>query len=376
MNQPNRPLMLTIAALAVVVVIVVGALSGIFTTPNPDAAGTPSPAPSTPPTLPPPTQLTLLTHDSFAVTEPEILGAFESQNNAHVNVLRAGDAGAMVNQAILTKDNPLADVLYGVDNTFLSRALDAGIFEPYHATGVDAVPAALRLDARERVTPIDYGDVCLNYDNEAYSDANPPPQTLEDLIKPEYRGQLVVEDPGTSSPGLAFMLATIARFGETGDYTWRDYWADLRDNGVAIVSGWEEAYYGSFSGGSGEGDLPLVVSYATSPVAEVVFASPQPAEAPTGVMTDGCFRQVEFAGVLVGAKQPELAKKFVDYMLAAGFQTDIPFNMFVFPAVPNTYLEPEFTDFAANVPNPLTMAPGQIGANRERWLNEWQAATH
>jgi len=133
---------------------------------------------------------------------------------------------------------------------------------------------------------------------------------------------------------------------------------------------------GSFSGGSGEGDRPLVVSYATSPVAEVVFASPQPAEAPTGVMTDGCFRQVEFAGVLVGAQQPELAKRFVDYMLAAGFQTDIPFNMFVFPAVPNTYLEPEFTDFAANVPNPLTMAPGQIGANRERWLNEWQAATH
>jgi thiamine transport system substrate-binding protein len=376
MNQSNRPIVLTLAALAVTVVIVVIALSGVFTTPNPDAAGTPSPAPSVSPTLPPPTQLTLLTHDSFAVTEPEVLGVFESQNNARVNVLQAGDAGAMVNQAILTRDNPLADVLYGVDNTFLSRALDAGIFEPYHATGVDAVPAALRLDARERVTPIDYGDVCLNYDKEAYSDANPPPQTLDDLIKPEYRGQLVVEDPGTSSPGLAFMLATIARFGETGDYTWRDYWGDLRDNGVAIVSGWEEAYSGSFSGGSGAGDRPLVVSYATSPVAEVVYSDPRPAESPTGVMIDGCFRQVEFAGVLVGAQQPELAKRFVDYMLAAGFQADIPFNMFVFPAVPNTYLEPDFTNFAAKVPNPLTMAPEQIGANRERWLNEWQAATH
>jgi thiamine transport system substrate-binding protein len=375
MNQSNRPIVLTLAALAVTVVIVVVALSGVFTTPNPDAAGTPSPAPSVSPTLPPPTELTLLTHDSFAVTEPEILAAFESQNNAHVNVLRAGDAGAMVNQAILTKDNPLADVLFGVDNTFLSRALDAGIFEPYHANGVDTVPAALRLDARMRVTPIDYGDVCINYDKEAYSDANPAPQTLEDLVKPEYRGQLVVEDPGTSSPGLAFMLATIARFGETGDYTWRDYWSDLRANDVAIVSGWEEAYSGEFSGGSGQGDRPLVVSYATSPVAEVVYSDPQPAEAPTGVMTDGCFRQVEFAGVLVGARQPELAKKFVDYMLGPAFQADIPFNMFVFPAVPTTYLEPEFTQFAANVPNPLTMAPEQIGANRERWLNEWSAAT-
>lgn len=369
----NRPFLLTIGALAVVVVIVVAALSGVFTTPNPDAAGTPSPAP---PTQPPPTELTLLTHDSFAVTAPEILGAFESENNTHVNVLRAGDAGAMVNQAILTKDNPLADVLFGVDNTFLSRALDANIFEPYRANGVESVPAALRLDARERVTPIDYGDVCINYDKEAFDGANPAPQTLEDLVKPQYRSQLVVEDPGTSSPGLAFMLATIARFGESGDYTWLDYWADLRDNDVAIVSGWSEAYESTFSGGSGTGDRPLVVSYATSPVAEVLFANPQPAESPTGVMTDGCFRQVEFAGVLVGARQPELAKKFVDYMLAAAFQTDIPLNMFVFPAVPTTYLEPVFSDFAVAIPEPLTMAPEQIGANRERWLNEWQAATH
>lgn len=373
MNPASRPLALIFATLVVVVAIVVVALSGVFTTPNPDAAGTPSPAP---PTLPPPTQLTLLTHDSFAVTPPEILAAFESENNVRINVLRAGDAGQMVNQAILTKDNPLADVLYGVDNTFLSRALDAGIFEPYRAAGIDAVPAALRLDARERVTPIDYGDVCINYDKEAFSDANPLPLTLADLAKPQYSGQLVVEDPGTSSPGLAFMLATIARFGEAGEYTWLDYWADLRDNDVAIVSGWSEAYESTFSGGSGRGDRPLVVSYATSPVAEVFYASPQPPEAPTGVMTDGCFRQVEFAGVLVGAEHPELARKFVDYMLAAAFQSAVPWSMFVFPAVPSTYLEPEFTDFAANVPNPLTMTPEQIGNNRERWLNEWQAATH
>jgi thiamine transport system substrate-binding protein len=360
----------TIAVVAAVVVIAVAALSGVFTTPNPDAIGTPSPTPTTPP---PPTELTLITHDSFAVT-PELLAVFESENNATVKVLRAGDAGAMVNQAILTKDNPLADVLYGVDNTFLSRALDAGIFEPYHATGVDSVPAALRLDARERVTPIDYGDVCLNYDKEAFGDADPAPGTLDDLTKPEFRGQLVVEDPGTSSPGLAFMLATIARFGESGEHTWLDYWRDLRANDVAIVSGWEEAYQSTFSGGSGTGDRPLVVSYATSPVAEVFYSDPQPAVAPTAVITDGCFRQVEFAGVLAGARQPELAKKFVDYMLTAVFQADIPLNMFVFPVVPNADVPQVFTDFAVAVPEPLTMAPAQIGANRERWLNEWQAA--
>ncbi|HEY8135906.1 MAG TPA: thiamine ABC transporter substrate-binding protein [Candidatus Limnocylindrales bacterium] len=371
MNESNRPVLLTIAALAVVVVIVVAALSGVFTTPNPDAAGTPTP----PVFTAPPTQLTLLTHDSFAVT-PEILAAFESANNARVNVLRAGDAGQMVNQAILTRDDPLADLLYGVDNTFLSRALDADIFEPYRAAGVTAVPAVLRLDARERVTPIDYGDVCINFDKEAFDDANPAPRTLADLAKPQYSGQLVVEDPGTSSPGLAFMLATIAEFGESGVYTWLDYWADLRDSDVAIVSGWSEAYESTFSGGSGRGDRPLVVSYATSPVAEVFYASPQPAEAPTGVMTDGCFRQVEFAGVLADTAQPELARKFIDFMLTAEFQADIPLNMFVFPAVPATNIAQVFRDYAVVVPEPLTMAPEQIGLNRERWLNEWQAATH
>jgi thiamine transport system substrate-binding protein len=373
----NRSTALTLAVIAVVIVIVVIALSGLATTPNPDAA-TPTPAPSpTPTTAPPPTQLTLLTHDSFAVTEPEIPAGFESQNNAILNVLKAGDAGAMVNQAILTKDNPLADVLFGVDNTFLSRALDAGIFEPYQASGLDSVPAALQLDARMRVTPIDYGDDCVNYYKSAYGDSNPPPQTLADLTKAQYKSQLVVEDPGTSSPGLAFMLATVAEFGETGSYTWLDYWRDLRANDVTIVSGWEEAYQSTFSGGSGTGDRPLVVSYATSPVAEVVYAPPpQPTESPTGVMTDGCFRQVEFAGVLAGAKQPDLAQKFIDYMLAPGFQADMPLNMFVFPAIPTTYLEPVFSQFAVNVAQPLTLPPDQIAAKRDQWLNEWSAAVH
>lgn len=331
-----------------------------------------SPPPSSGPTTPPTTELVLLTHDSFAVSD-EVLAEFTAQTGATVKVLRAGDAGAMVNQAILTKDNPIADVLFGVDNTFLTRALDADIFEPYRAVGLEAVPPALQLDARQRVTPIDYGDVCLNYDKAAYGPGTTPPQTLEDLAKPAYHGQLVVEDPASSSPGLAFMLATIAHFGENGTYTWRDYWADLRDNDLLVVSGWEEAYYGSFSGGSGEGDRPIVVSYATSPAAEVFFADPQPDEAPTGVVTAGCFRQVEFAGVLVGTKKPELARKLVDFMLTARFQGDIPLNMFVFPAVPSTPLADVFTQNAASVAEPLTMPPDQIGANRERWIGEWSA---
>lgn len=309
-----------------------------------------------------------MTHDAFAVSDG-VLARFEQEHGVVLQVLKAGDAGTMVSQAILTKDAPLADVLYGVDNTFMSRALEAGIFQPYDSPLLDKVPDSLRLDPQERVTPIDYGDVCLNYDRSAFSAA--PPARLEDLTQPAYRGKLVVENPATSSPGLAFMLATVDRFGETGAYTWRDYWRDLVANDVRVDDSWETAYYSSFSGSSGRGDRPIVVSYATSPAAEVVFADPPVTDSPTAVVTDGCFRQVEFAGVLTGAKAPDLARAFVDYMLSTDFQQDIPLNMFVFPANRDAVLPSVFSDNAAVAENPVQMDPALIAQNRDRWVMEW-----
>ncbi len=336
-----------------------------------NGAGTPTPAGSTTVAASvPPTSLVLMTHDAFAIDQ-SVIDTFEQQHNVTLQVLKSGDAGAMVNQAILTKSAPLADVLYGVDNTFLSRALDAGIFEPYTSTELGQVPDALRLDAQDRVTPIDYGDVCLDYDKSAYSDSNPPPAALEDLTKPAYAGQLVVENPATSSPGLAFLLATIVHFGETGAYTWKDYWTDLVHNDVKVTADWDTAYYDSFSGGSGGGDRPVVVSYATDPAAEVYFASPQPTAAPIAVIADGCFRQVEFAGVLTGTHEADLAQAWIDYMLSPGFQQDIPLNMFVFPANAQVQAPQVFADFAVHVSQPVEMDPTQIAANRDRWIQEW-----
>jgi thiamine transport system substrate-binding protein len=321
---------------------------------------------------PGPTEVVLMTHDSFVVSD-SVLEAFEEQAGAEVRVLRGGDAGSVVNQAILTRENPVADVLFGVDNTFLSRALDERILAPYQAAGIDSVPVELRLDDRHRVTPVDYGDVCLNYDREALdgADTPAPPASLEDLTDPAYRSMLVVENPATSSPGLAFMLATIARFGEQGDQNWLSYWEGLRANDVLVTSGWEEAYYTAFSGGAGEGDRPIVVSYATSPVAEVVFAEPQPEEAPTGVVDDGCFRQIEFAGLIEGSTMPGLAKELIDFMLGEEFQSDIPLSMFVFPSVPSTELPEAFAEHATDVTEPLSIDAATIAANRERWLEEW-----
>jgi thiamine transport system substrate-binding protein len=327
-----------------------------------------APAPS--PSPEPPTSLRLMTHDSFAVPD-EVLAEFHAEHGVRVEILRAGDAGAMVNQAILTRDAPLAHVLFGVDNTFLSRALDAEIFEAYSSPLLEHVPPELNLDEAGRVTPIDYGDVCLNIDRDAFDGDLPPPVGLEDLVRPAYRGMLVVQNPATSSPGLAFLLATVARFGDEGDYTWRDYWRELRDNDVLVTAGWEDAYYGAFSGGAGEGDRPIVVSYATSPAAEVYFADPPPAESPTLAIIDGCFRQVEFAGILAGAGGGEPARQLIDFMLSRSFQESIPLNMFVFPANAQAELPDVFVEHGQAAPEPITLDPFEIGEARERWIEEW-----
>jgi thiamine transport system substrate-binding protein len=319
---------------------------------------------------PAPTELVVMTHDSFAISA-DVMALFEAQHGVKVNVLRSGDAGSMVNQAILAREAPLADVLFGVDNTFLSRALDAGIFEAYRPPLLDRVPAALKLDPAGRVTPIDYGDVCVNYDRSAFSDELPPPRTLDELADARYRGMLVVQNPATSSPGLAFLLATIVRFGDEEGSGWREYWQALRENDVLATSGWEDAYYGQFSGGAGEGDRPLVVSYATSPAAEVYYAEEPLEEAPTGVLADGCFRQVEFAGVLAGARNPTLGRRFIDFMLSREFQEDIPLNMWVFPASTEARLADVFAQHAVRIDDPLTMAPAQIDEQREPAIREW-----
>lgn len=315
------------------------------------------------------TTITLMTHDSFAVSK-KVLRAFETRTGISVDILHAGDAGAALNQAILTKGDPLGDVFFGVDNTLLSRALDAGIFVPYESPALVNVPDDVKLDARHRVTPVDTGDVCINYEKRYFTrEKVPVPQTLQDLAKPEYKDLLVVENPATSSPGLAFVLATVAAFGEDG---WRDYWQRLRDNGVDVVDGWEQAYNEQFSGASaGNGERPLVVSYASSPPAEVLFADPRPKRAPTAALLPTCFRQIEFAGILDGTQHEAAAKRFVDFLLSSRFQEDMPLQMFVYPVLEGATLPPAFVKYARVAPEPLSLSPALIAENRDRWIQEW-----
>jgi thiamine transport system substrate-binding protein len=314
-------------------------------------------------------EVVLVTHDSFAIPQ-QVKAAFEKESGLELKILQGGDAGEMVNRALLTKGNPQGDVLFGIDNNLLSRALDEGLFEPYVAGLLEFVDAPYLIDPTHSVTPIDHGDVCLNVDRTWFaSHGVAPPQTLADLTQPRYKDLLVVENPATSTPGLAFMLATIARFGENG---WRDYWRRLRTNGVLAVDGWEEAYTTQFSGAGGsKGKRPIVVSYATSPAAEVIYAKTPPKTAPTAVVADSCFRQIELAGVLDGARNPHGARAFIDFMLSKRFQASMPESMFVLPVRDGTPLPEAFEKYAVSPPSPLELPADEIGANRDRWIDEW-----
>ena len=315
-----------------------------------------------------PVTLTLVAYDSF--TPPaSVWKAFERSSGIRVRVLLDGDGGEIVNKAVLTKDAPLGDLLFGVDTTFLSRAIGAGIFDPY----ASPLLPRLRADVRElapghEVTPVDVSDVCVNTDKAAFAKRGlAPPTTLDELAEPRYRGQLVVENPATASPGLAFMLATRARYGDR----WLDYWKRLRANGVKVVDGWTRAYESEFSGG-GKGTHPLVVSYASSPPAAVLFSDhPDATTTPVGVLEASCFRVAEFAGVLAGTKHAGEARKLIDFLAGRTFQEAMPLSLFVFPVNEQAQLPPLFRRFARLPPHPLSLPAAQIEANRDRWIRQW-----
>ncbi len=310
---------------------------------------------SEPATEPAPTEVVLLTHDSFAM-DSAVIKEFEQQAGLTVKIVQNGDAGQLVNSAILAAGNPQGDVLFGVDNTFLSRAQQAGVFSDYQAAGSPAQYA------QPGVTPIDTGDVCLNYDTD-YFKGKAAPSGPADLLKPEFKDLTVVPNPATSSPGLAFLMATTQT-----EADWQRYWADLKANGVKVVDGWENAYYQQFSAGSGQGTRPIVVSYATSPAAEVMFAKDPEAPAPTASVDTGCFQQVEYAGVLAGARNEAGAQKLVDFMLGRSFQDAVGEQMFVYPVMPEATVPKEFGSPPAD---PVILSPGEIAAGRDEWIEQW-----
>ena len=350
------------------------------TTTSESTAATAAPATTAPATSAPATtasegtdSVTLVAYDSFAI-DASAFDAFTSATGISVSIVTAGDAGTMLSKAALTAGNPEGDVMWGVDNTLLSRALASDVFEPYTSPDLAALdPAATALVPGHEATPVDEGDVCINDDIGWFASHDlAVPTTLQELTDPKYKDLLVVENPATSSPGLAFLLATIAEFGDSGSSGgWQQYWKDLRANGVAIVDSWDIAYGEQFSGSSGKGPRPLVVSYGSSPPAEVIYGDPVPETAPTGVIESTCFHQVEFAGILRGSKHAESAGKLIDFLVSNDFQEQLPLALFVYPVREGAAVPPEFEQWAVRPAQPLTLAPDEIEQHSEEWINTW-----
>lgn len=312
-----------------------------------------------------PTEVVIATHDSWAVPE-ELLSRFEQESGYKLTIVPSGDAGTMTNKLVLTKGNPIADGVYGVDNTFGSRAVEEGVLADFRSEIADT--AEFDLPGGEgQLTPIDWGDVCVNIDKTWFGEHDiPEPTTLEDLTKPAYRKLFVTPGAASSSPGFAFLLATISAYGDD----WTDYWERLMANGAKLTSGWTDAYEVDFTAGGG--DRPIVLSYNSSPP----FTLGEDADEPTTrALLDTCFRQVEYAGVLAGAKNAEGAEAFIDFMSGVEFQESLADNMYVFPVNPAATLPPLWAKWAPAASDPLKVDPAEISANRKEWLTTWADIT-
>lgn len=316
-----------------------------------------------------PTEITVATHDSWNM-DPDVVADFTAASGIEVKILQQGDAGELTNKLALTKGNPIADAVYGIDNTFASRAVEAGVLAEHASPDAPAEVDGFDLaddEIADYLTPIDYGDVCVNIDDTWFArEKLDPPQTLQDLVDPAYRGLFVTPGATTSSPGLAFLLATISVFGEDG---WQDYWEDLLANDAKVVAGWTDAYSVDFTAGGGDGPRPIVLSYSSSPPFTVPEGGSEPT---TSALLDTCFRQVEYAGVLAGAEHPDAAAEFIDFMLTREFQRALPDTMYVYPVDAGAPLPDGWRDWAATAEQPHQVSPAEITANRSDWLREWR----
>jgi thiamine transport system substrate-binding protein len=293
-----------------------------------------------------PTEVTVVTHDSAVFTD-EIIAAFKAETGITIKQIKAGDAGAMTNKLVLTKDAPIGDAFFGIDNTFGGVAVENEIIDG----GLVAV---------------DFGDVCLNYDKNWFAAKSlAAPKTIADLTKPAYRGLTVVSNPTSSSPGLAFLAATVSVYGETG---FEQYWRELKSNGVKVAAGWEDAYFTDFSGSSGKGKFPIVLSYSSSPAFEVR----NDGISQTASIDDGCFRQIEYAGVLKNAKNKSAAEKLVKFLTEKTFQQSLPDSMYVYPVDTSVELPEAWAKWAPAATKPVGEELN-ISANRKTWLDKWSA---
>ena len=308
-------------------------------------------------------ELLIYSYDSFNSKwgpGPVVFKRFKKKCGCKVKVVSQGDSGKVLNQVILEKSNPKADILIGLNNSELEKSFNYDLWEPYTSKLLDQVPVDLRVDKKNRVTPFDYGFIAFVYDSYKL---NSPPKSLEDLINKKYRKKIVIQNPRTSSPGLSMMHWTISVFGEEG---YLDYWKKLQPNLLTMTDGWSAAY-GMFT----KGEVPIVLSYSTSPAYHLEYEKTERYKAARFI--EGHYRQIEFAGIIRGTKNIELAKGFIDFMLSEEFQSVIPLKNWMFPVVEHQPLPHSFR-IVPKLKKIQELDPTRVHQQNSKWIKAWSRA--
>ena len=289
--------------------------------------------------------ITLVAHDSFVMSD-ELISEYNKTVGPELTIVRAGDVGEMTGKLVLTKDAPIADVVYGIDNTF------ASVIDENKVLG------------ENKLVPINFADICFNVDIQYFNEKNLAiPDHWKELIQPKYKNLAVIENPNLSSTGLGFLVSTFAAFSTEDETT--SWWKSFKNNGVKVAASWEDAYYGDFSGSAGKGKYPVVLSYSSSPADEV----DENGNAKTVALRKDCFRQIEYAGVLKNANY-QAGEALIKFMLGKSFQEALPAAMYVYP-IDETVALPE--SWALRAPAAISTIGGNldIAKNRSAWLSAY-----
>jgi len=328
--------------------------------------------------------LDILTYDASGLSD-ELLSDFTATTGYEINLIKTGDVGSILNIMAQTKDAPQADLMLGLDNTFLAQAIQMGLLQSHMSNHGELLDSVKISYSGGLATPFDHGYVCLNYDSAVVDGVNMSvPTSLWNLTEEEWKGKVAIPSPLSSSPGRAFLTATVDYFAndvDNGtDYT--DWWYEMEGNDLIITSGWSEAYETHYSGGYGPwtdghiGDANIVVSYCHSPGVEAFFGGNYTNSVALN-LPRASFHQVEYTGIIAGAGDAQAAAAFIDYLLSEEVNANMPTQNSMYSVLKGQDL-PETDGYRhhALIPEqPAEVTPTEIAEGLEDWLVEWSYAT-
>ena len=305
--------------------------------------------------------LTVYTYESF-VSEwgpgPKVKAAFEKTCDCTVNFVGVADGVALLNRLKLEGASSKADVVVGLDTNLIAEAKETGLFE---ASGIDASAAKVPGGFKDDVfVPYDYGHFAVVYDTQTLKN---PPKSLKELVEGDPSQKIAIQDPRTSTPGLGLLLWVKSVYGDKAP----EAWAKLKDRVLTVTPGWSESY-GLFT----KGEVPMVLSYTTSPAYHMVAEHSERYQAAS--FEEGHYIQIEVAGLLKNAPEKELGKTFLSFILTPGFQDAIPENNWMMPVITTSQPLPDAFNKLVQPTKTFLMSPEEVAKNRKAWIDEWLTA--